>query len=503
MKCNALTLIKILSALMISLGSLKAAEPPSERPNLVVFIADDIGWDDYGCYGNAAARTPNIDAIARKGRRYTQAFLTASSCSPSRSSIITGRYPHNLGPAAELHLSVSPNIPWVSTVLRDRGYYTALIGKNHMSVDFAAGKPPFPKRWDLVDQGRVPENSGLESTWGDTLRNRPKDRPFFFWLAAADAHRGWDGDLQWNESLYGPKHRPEDVAVPPYLADDAPTRKDLASYYNEITRFDYFVGQMMGALASENLLENTLVLILADNGSPFPRAKTRLHDSGMKTALIAHWPTRLTRPGVACDSLVSSIDIAPTLLEAAGIGIQPTMQGVSLMPTISNPDAIIRKHAFSEHNWHDYEAHARSVRSDGFLYIRNHRTNQPWQGPADSVASPSHQSLLALRNLQKLTPAQADVFLSPRPVEELYHTESDPLQLNNLASTPEYSTLREQLSKLLDTWMSETSDDVPSDLTPDGYDRSTGKPFHKGPPSRGSWPGKLSNAHLENRPGPR
>ena len=132
MKCNALTLIKILSALMISLGSLKAAEPPSERPNLVVFIADDIGWDDYGCYGNAAARTPNIDAIARKGRRYTQTFLTASSCSPSRSSIITGRYPHNLGPAAELHLSVSPNIPWVSTVLRDRGYYTALIGKNHM-----------------------------------------------------------------------------------------------------------------------------------------------------------------------------------------------------------------------------------------------------------------------------------------------------------------------------------------------------------------------------------
>jgi arylsulfatase A-like enzyme len=303
--------------------------------------------------------------------------------------------------------------------------------------------------------------------------------------------------------LYGPKHRPEDVAVPPYLADDAPTRKDLASYYNEITRFDYFVGQMMGALASENLLENTLVLILADNGSPFPRAKTRLHDSGMKTALIAHWPSRLTRPGVACESLVSSIDIAPTLLEAAGVGIQPTMQGVSFMPTISNPNAIIRKHAFSEQNWHDYEAHARSVRSDGFLYIRNHRINKPWQGPADSVASPSHQSLLVLKNLQKLTPAQADVFLSPRPVEELYHTESDPLQLNNLASTPEYSAFRERLSKLLDTWMSETSDDVPSDLTPDGYDRSTGKPFHKGPPSRGSWPGKQSNAHLENRPGPR
>jgi arylsulfatase A-like enzyme len=503
MKHNALKLITFLLSTVTWLGLLQAAERHPDRPNLIVFIADDIGWDDYGCYGNPAARTPNIDAIAQKGRRYTQAFLTASSCSPSRSSIITGRYPHNLGPAAELHLSVSPNIPWVSTVLRNQGYYTALIGKNHMSVDFASGTPPFPKRWDLVDQGRVPENSGLESKWCETLQHRPKDRPFFFWLAAADAHRGWDGDLQWNESLYGPKHRPEDVVVPPYLADDAPTRKDLASYYNEITRFDYFVGQMMSALKAENLLENTLVLILADNGRPFPRAKTRLHDSGMKTALVAHWPSRIKHAGAVCESLVSSIDIAPTLLEAAGTEILPTMQGVSLLPTMADATASVRKHAFSEHNWHDYEAHARCVRSDGFLYIRNHRVDQPWQGPADSVASPSHQSLLALRGIHQLTPAQADVFLTPRPAEELYHTESDPLQLNNLVSRTEHAEVRERLSKLLDAWMSETADGIPRDLTPDGYDRSTGKPLQKGPPPRGVWPGKPTNAHLENRPGPR
>ena len=485
------------------LGFFLASIAHSERPNLIVFIADDIGWDDYGCYGNPAARTPNIDSLAKKGRRYSQAFLTASSCSPSRSSIITGRYPHNLGPAAELHLSVSPNIPWVSSALRDQGYYTALIGKNHMSVDFSAGKPPFPKRWDLVDQGRVPENSGLESKWVETLRQRPKDRPFFFWLAAADAHRGWDGDLQWNETLYGPMHQPEDVIVPPYLSDDATTRKDLASYYNEVTRFDYFVGQMMSALQAENLLENTLVLVLADNGRPFPRAKTRLHDSGMKTALVAHWPAQLKSPGLSCESLVSSIDIAPTLLDAAGAERLPSMQGVSLAPTFSDPNATVRRHAFSEHNWHDYEAHARSVRSDGYLYIRNHRVDKTWQGPADSVASPSHQSLLALKEKGQLTPAQADVFLTPRPSEELYFTASDPLQLNNLATAPEHSDARARLAHLLDTWMRETSDAIPDDLTPDGYDRATGKPFHKGPPIRGSWPGKPLSAHLENRPGPR
>lgn len=494
---------QILPLLIALLIAQQASVNAAEKPNMIVFIADDIGWEDYGCYGNKAVRTPNIDALAAKGRRYTQAFLTASSCSPSRSSIITGRYPHNLGPAAELHLSISPNIPWVSTALMEHGYYTALIGKNHMSVDFSLGKPPFPKRWDLVDNGQTPDNSGLESKWVETLANRPKDQPFFFWLAAADAHRGWDGDLQWNESLYGPKHQPENVVVPPYLMDDAATRKDLASYYNEITRFDHFIGVMVRALEEAKLLDNTLIFVLADNGRPFPRAKTRLHDSGMKTALIAHWPARMMQPGVPCDSLVSSIDITSTMLDAAGSAPLPSMQGVSLLPTFDNPGATVRQHAFSEHNWHDYEAHGRAVRSGGYLYIRNHRPKLAWQGPADSVASPSFQSLLMALKAGKLTPAQEDVFLSPRPAEELYFTATDPLQLDNLATKPEHDSIKTQLSRLLDQWMEETGDAVPDDLSPDGYDRETGKPFVKGLPLRGTWPGKPRGAHLLNAPGPR
>lgn len=482
--------------------------PPSfadaaERPNLVVFIADDIGWEDYGCYGNKSARTPNIDRLAATGRRYSQAFLTASSCSPSRSSIITGRYPHNLGPAAELHQSISPNIPWVSTELMKHGYYTALVGKNHMSVDFASSKPPFAKRWDLVEKGTVPGNSSGGAKWVETLHNRPPEKPFFFWLAAVDAHRGWDADQQWNESLYGPKHRPEDVIVPPYLVDDDATRNDLASYYNEITRFDFYVGEMMRALEAAKLLDNTLVFVLADNGRPFPRAKTRLHDSGMKTGLIAHWPARIKRPGTACESLVSSIDITSTLVDAAGIPPLASMQGVSLVPTFEDPAATVRRYAFSEHNWHDYEAHGRAVRADGYLYIRNQRPQTAWQGPADSVASPSYRSLLAARGAKKLTPAQQDVFLAPRPVEELYFTADDPLQLENLATSPAQAATKERLSRVLDQWIEQTGDAVPADLSPDGYDRDTGRPLMKGPPARGTWPGKPRDAHLLNDPGPR
>lgn len=103
------------------------------RPNFVICIADDISWDDFGCYGSTCARTPRIDALAASGMKFTEAYLTASSCSPSRSSIITGRYPHNLGRAAELHQPIAASIPWLPAILREQGYYTALIGKNHMS----------------------------------------------------------------------------------------------------------------------------------------------------------------------------------------------------------------------------------------------------------------------------------------------------------------------------------------------------------------------------------
>jgi arylsulfatase A-like enzyme len=201
--------------------------------------------------------------------------------------------------------------------------------------------------------------------------------------------------------------------------------------------------------------------------------------------------------------LVSSIDIAPTLLHAAGAPILPSMQGVSLLPTFESPDSVVRQHAFSEHNWHDYEAHGRAVRSGEYLYIRNHRPKTAWQGPADSVASASHQSLLAAHKAGTLTEAQRDVFLAPRPAEELYLTASDPLQLNNLAEREDHSAAKKRLSSLLDQWSEETGDAIPEDLSPDGYDRETGRPWVKGPPARGTWPGKPRAAHLNDAPGPR
>ncbi|TDU81804.1 arylsulfatase A-like enzyme [Prosthecobacter fusiformis] len=478
----------------------------AERPNMILFMADDVSWDDLGCYGNAAARTPNLDKLAANGRRFDEAYLTASSCSPSRSSTITGRYPHNNGRASELHQPIAAHLPWFPRLLKDSGYYTALVGKHHMTSDEPAkGEQPQPAPFDHFDIGNKPGNKGGHATWVKTLQERPKDKPFFFWFASLDAHRDWDADKDWKEELYGPKHDPAKVIVPPFLTNDAKTRQDLASYYNEITRLDYFVGQVVAELEKQGALDNTLLLMMADNGRAFPRAKTRLHDSGMKTPFIAHWPAGIGKPGTSSQSLISTIDIAPTLLELAKVPAAPTMQGVSFAPVLTNPHTEVRKHAFSEHNWHDYAAHGRSVRSEGFILIRNNRPQEPWQGPADSVRSPSYLQLLKAREEGKLTPAQADVFQAPRPAEELYRSDVDPNQLSNLANDPDYATVKSRLAKLMDEWADQTGDSVPADMSRDMFDRETGESLYKRRDHsyRGTPPGWDRDAARNNAPGPR
>lgn len=455
-----------------------------QRPNIIFFIADDVSWNDIGCYQNEqsysglVARTPHIDQLAKDGRRFDNAFLTASSCSPSRSSIITGRYPHNCGRASELHQPIAAHLPWFPRLLKDAGYYTALVGKHHMS-SVEGKKSSQPPAFDFVSRGISPSNRGGHAEWVQTVKNRPMDQPFFFWFASLDAHRAWDGDRDWIEEEYGPRHKAGDGDVPAFLVDNEATRSDLASYRNEVTRFDHFIGRVISELRRQKILENTLIIVMADNGRPFPRAKTRLHDSGMKTPLVVHWPKRLQQPGTPTKSLVSAIDVAPTVLSVAGVDVPQTMQGVSFLPTITSPTAVVRTVAFSEHNWHDYEAHGRSVRTDnGWLYIKNNRPNLPWQGPADSVRSPSHVALRKARDdSTKLTDAQADIFLTPRPVEELYYTPHDPLQVHNLASDQQYEKSLARMRMLLGRWTEETLDSVPDNLSRDEFHRETGEPL--------------------------
>lgn len=496
------SLLFCVAALLLLTALTRAAD----RPHVLFIIADDVSWDDLGCYGNPAARTPHIDRLAGQGIRFTNAFLTASSCSPSRNSFSTGRYPHNNGAASELHRPVAAPLVRFPALLRQQGYFSVLSGKNHMPQDKpAAGEPEPPAPFDVIDDGQVPGNHGGHGRWVEHLRNRPKDRPFFGWFAALDAHRAWDGDAEWDAAAYGPKHDPARVRVPPFLVDDAATRDDLASHANEVTRFDHFVGRVVAELERQGMLQNTLLFVTADNGRPFPRAKTRLHDSGMKAPFVVHWPAGIRQPGTPRAGLVSAIDVGPTVLAAAGARMPESFQGVSLLPLFADPAASVRRFAFSEHNWHDYAANARAVRDGDYLYILNLDPAQAWQGPADSVRSPAFLSLLAAESARRLTPAQQEVLLAPRPREELYRTADDPDQLNNLAGDPRHAAALNRLREIMARWRDETADSQPADPSRDGFDRRKGTrllpardtSYHRTPA------GADRQADRVNRPGPR
>jgi len=493
-------------AAVASLLLLAATGRAADRPNVIFLIGDDISWDDFGCYGNPAARTPHTDRLARGGIQFTNAYLTASSCSPSRNSFSTGRYPHNNGAGSELHRPVAGHLVRFPALLRTSGYYTVLSGKNHMPQDQpAAGEPEPPAPFDVIDDGQVPGNHGGHGRWIEHLQQRPKDRPFFAWFAALDAHRAWDGDTEWDEAAYGPKHDPARVRVPPFLVDDAATRRDLASHANEVTRFDHFIGRVVAELERQGILANTLLIVTADNGRPFPRAKTRLHDSGMKTPFVAHWPAGIRHPGTHRAGLVSAIDLAPTVLELAGVAAPASFQGVSFRPLLTAPDAVVRRLAFSEHNWHDYAANARAVRDGEFLYLVNFQPAAPWQGPADSVRSPSYASLLAARKAGTLSRPQQDVFLAPRPTEELYRPADDPHQLTNLAADPRHAATLQRLRGVMQQWREQTADSIPADPSRDGFHRETGvrllpardTSYHRTPA------GADRQASRNNHPGPR
>ncbi|HSH19470.1 MAG TPA: sulfatase [Draconibacterium sp.] len=475
--------IHILAFAMILAATITAQ---NKRPNIILFIADDVSWNDLGCYGNLDVQTPNIDKLAAQGIRFDNFFLTASSCSPSRNSIITGRYPHNTG-ACELH--TEPPLEMISfpEILKQNGYYTAQSGKFHMGKYAMRG-------FDVTSQGGKIGDGG-EELWLETIQNRPMEKPFFMWFAALDAHRAW------GPNIFSGTHDSTQITPPYYLANEQETKTDLARYYDEIARFDDYIGIITNELKKQDVLDNTLILIMADNGRPFPHSKTRVNDRGMKTPFIAFWPAGIGTKMQECNSLVSAIDIAPTILELAGAKTPELVQGVSFSKLFVKTKKPFRNYVFAEHNWHDYEAHERMVRTKDYLFILNSRPQLTNLGPADAVGSPSYSDLLDLKEKGNISAEQSEIFLTPRPIEELYYNIEDPEQFNNLAFKGEYANKQNQLKKILVEWMKETGDDIPMELTTDWYEKIPGYVKTVNHNIRGEMPGMKNSATKNNNKG--
>ena len=297
------------------------------------------------------------------------------------------------------------------------------------------------------------------------------ERPFFCWVGFRDAHR------PYRDGAIDEPHAAEDAVVPPYLADTSETRADLARYYDEIARMDGDIGAMVAELKRRGRFDDTIVIFFADNGMPFPRAKGSLYDSGIGTPMVISWPDRVAA-GAVHEGLASVVDLAPTLLEAAGLPIPAEMQGHSMMPAFLDPTRPGHDAVFSERNWHNCDEHMRSVRTDRYKLIRNAYLDVPLGQPSDVSGSPSWNSLLDHRESGTLTPAQAEQFRAPRPAVELYDLASDPDELHNLAGRSEYADVLTELDALLDRWASATGDYPPAyRRRADNTDRVTGVKF--------------------------
>ncbi|MDO6807390.1 sulfatase [Zobellia galactanivorans] len=450
------------------------AKPAQERPNIVFIIADDMAWDDSGAYGHPNIQTPNIDQLAKDGMRFDNAFLTTSSCSPSRTSIITGLYPHNTD-AEQLHWPLPTSKITFVEQLKKSGYWTAQAGKWHLGDSIKT-------RFDLVkDVGthgfqlsptgektkQKGDGSGCEE-WVPVLKQRPQDQPFFLWLAAVDPHRPYDDDIIANP------HALKDVVLPPYFPDTKEVREDFVHYYNEITRLDNYVGQVVSELDRQGVSDNTMILFISDNGRPFPRDKTTLYDGGIKTPWIVKWPKKVEANSVNT-KLVSAIDIAPTFLKLAGLEALPSFEGKDFSPLLEDPKAKIRDLVYAEDHWHDYEDYTRAVRTEEFKYIRNFYTDLPNTPSADAFVGGTFQSMRELKKKGELNEAQLACFVSPRPSEELYDVVNDPYELKNLAEDPDHQktlkTLRSEMNRIRKT----SKDSLPDFRTPDEFDRKTGK----------------------------
>jgi N-sulfoglucosamine sulfohydrolase len=432
--------------------SAAAEEDPKAPPNILWIIADDVGPLEIGCYGHPTIRTPNLDRMAREGFLFSNAFVTASSCSPSRSCLFTGKYPHSTG-AENLHEPLPTEQVIVPELLRQRGYWTGNIAKCHLGV---AAERKFDKVYRKID------------AWVDFFDERPKDRPFFLAVGFHDAHRPFD------RGCVDPPHTQEQVTVPPYLPDTPEVREDLAGFYDEISRMDETIGAILKRCEDEGVLENTFVMFLGDNGPPFPRAKTTVYDSGIATPLLLYWPKRI-RAGQRYCGLVSTVDIAPATLEVAGLPIPDDMEGTSLWKQVGDPERFGRKYIFAEKNWHDLDDHSRAVRDNRFKYIRNAFYEKPLRPAADIASSPSFQKMRELRDAGELNPDAMLHFRNRRAPEELYDLAHDAQEFHNVAEDPAYRAVLERMRATLDQWIEETKDVPPEDALPDKFDPETGE----------------------------
>ncbi len=421
----------------------------SDLPNIVWLVAEDMS-PVIPSFGDSTIVTPNISRLASEGVRFTNVFSVAGVCSPSRAAIATGLYPtrfgathmRNTGSIEFLPEGVFPyeaqppaGVKMHSEYLRELGYYCS----NNPKEDYQFQKTV--TAWD---------ESSPDAHW----RNKKPGQPFFaiFNFNVCHESRIW---VKAEDSLWVDVDL--DVPVPPYLPDNEVGRRDVRRMYSNILEMDYQVGEILKQLEEDGYMDNTIIFWYADHGGPLPRQKRLLYDSGLKLPLIIRYPDK-AGAGESDDRLISFLDFKPTLLSLAGIEPPANMDGRAFAGKYESPEKRKYIHAAADRFDECYDR-IRAVRDHRYKYLRNYWPDQGYYLPLKyREQMPVMQELLRMRDHGELNEYQAQWFRQSKPEEELFDTQTDPYELNNLAADPAYKEKLEELRQECDRWVAETGD---------------------------------------------
>ncbi|MHC4351674.1 MAG: sulfatase family protein [Planctomycetota bacterium] len=407
--------------------------------NVLMITCHDIGRH-LGCYGVGTVNTRNLDRLAADGIRFANYFATDCVCSPSRGSILTGRYAQSNGLMGLTHQpwgwSLKDGERHLAAILKDAGYETTLAGLQHVT----SGDPGSLGYQNVLSKNRKAGETVHAAR--QFLRKRKKaGRPFFLKVGFFEVHRPFTVG----------KDEEKGVFVPHYLKDTPENREDLARFQGTVKFFDSCVGGILDELRKSPSADNTIVVFTADHGIPYPGAKWCLYEPGIETPLIMHCPGTALAGGKVYDQLMSNVDFLPTLLDMLGVGIPDNVQGLSFKAVIEGSRAESpRNEIFAQRTSHALRDNtSRAVRTRRYKLIRYFEPGRTVQFPTDTV--PQKVAEHTERPKRKG---------GARPVVQLFDLANDPHERNDLAQSPDHAEIAKDMSDRLWRWMEEVGDPI-------------------------------------------
>ncbi|MEL7497325.1 MAG: sulfatase [Planctomycetota bacterium] len=410
------------------------------KPNIVVILADDCTFRDLGCYGGQA-KTPNIDRLATEGMKFSRCFQAAPMCSPTRHNLYTGIYPVKSG-AYPNHTFVKNGTKSIAHYLKEKDYRVALSGKQHIGP-----KTSFPFEYSGK---KNPDLDAIDQLFSEC---KESDTPFCLFACSNEPHGPWDkGDAS--------QYPVDQIQLPPYIVDTLLVRQSWGKYLAEITYFDWQVGQILERLSKHELDDNTIVIVLSEQGNGFPFAKWTCYGAGLQSAMVVRWPNQV-KPGSETDAMVEYVDMVPTLLDALGDDSMPDgLEGKSFL-------GVLR----GETNQHKEFAYGlmttRGVINGSDLYgirtVRDQRFRLIWNLNHESkftnacTSSIEFQSMIAAGQNNPQAQSLVDQY-HYRPEFELFDCNADPLERKNLATSEDHQEVLQRLKSKLKQWMESQGD---------------------------------------------